>query len=51
LISIALALETVADIYYEEKKTATRDVLQLVARLAAEMSMDPAPLIDKMSKA
>ena len=40
-----LALEAAAAIYAEEKKIATAEVVDLIERLAAAMSMDPVPLL------
>ena len=45
-----LALETAAAIYAEEKKIATAEVADLIERLAAAMSMDPAPLPEGVPK-
>jgi hypothetical protein len=45
-----LALETVAAIYSEEKKIATAEAVDLIERLAAAMSMDPAPLLQGLPK-
>jgi len=45
-----LALETAAAIYSEEKKIATAEVVDLVERLAAAMSMDPVPLLERLPK-
>lgn len=45
-----LALETAAAIYSEEKKIATADVVDLIPRLAAAMSMDPVPLLEAVPK-
>jgi dihydroxyacetone kinase DhaKLM complex PTS-EIIA-like component DhaM len=45
-----LALETAADIYSEERKIAPVDVVSLVERLAAAMSMDPKPRLQKLPK-
>lgn len=44
-----LALETAAAIYSEEK-IATAEVVELIGRLAAEMSMDPVPLLERLPK-
>ena len=43
-------LETAAAIYAEEKKIATAEVADLIERLAAAMSMDPAPLPEGVPK-
>jgi len=40
-----LALETAAAIYSEEEKTATAEVVDLIERLASEMSMDSALIL------
>lgn len=45
-----LALETAAAIYSEEEKVATADVVSLIERLAAAMSMEPEPLLDRLPK-
>jgi hypothetical protein len=45
-----LALETAAAIYSEEKKIATAEVVDLIERLASAMSMDPAPLLERVPK-
>lgn len=45
-----LALETAAAIYSEEKKIATAEVVNLIERLAAAMSMDPVPLLERLPK-
>lgn len=45
-----LALETAAAIYSEEKKIATAEVVDLIERLAAAMSMDPIPLLERLPK-
>jgi hypothetical protein len=45
-----LALETAAAIYSEEKKIATLEVVGLIERLAAAMSMDPVPLLERLPK-
>lgn len=45
-----LALETAAAIYSEEKKIATAEVVDLIERLAAAMSMDPVPLLERLPK-
>jgi hypothetical protein len=45
-----LALETAVDIYFEEKKTATSEVLELVERLASLMGLDAEKLLSKMRK-
>ena len=45
-----LALEAAAAIYAEEKKIATAEVADLIERLAAAMSMDPAPLPEGVPK-
>lgn len=45
-----LALETAAAIYSEEKKIATTEVVDLIERLAAEMFMDPVPLLERLPK-
>lgn len=40
-----LALETAAAIYVQEKKIATAEVVDLIERLAAAMSLNPVPLL------
>lgn len=45
-----LSLETAAAIYSEEKKIATADVVDLIERLASAMSMDPAPLLERVPR-
>ena len=45
-----LALETTVDIYFEEKKTATTEIVSLVERLAAAMSMNPVHLREKLTR-
>lgn len=45
-----LALETAAAIYSEQKKIATAEVVDLIERLAAAMSMDPFPLLERLPK-
>ena len=45
-----LALETAAAIYAEAKKIATAEVVDLIERLAAAMSMHPAPLLEGVPK-
>lgn len=45
-----LALETAAAIYSEEKKIATAEVIGLIERLAAAMSMDPVPVLERLPK-
>lgn len=45
-----LALETAADIYAEEKRTASADVLAQVRCLAAAMSIEAEPLLQRLSK-
>jgi hypothetical protein len=45
-----LALETVADIYAEEKKVASPEVANLIERLAIAMSLDPASFLSRLAK-
>ncbi len=45
-----LALETAADICAEEKKVASADVVALIERLAEAMSIEPAPLLQRLPK-
>ena len=45
-----LALETAAAIYSEEKKIATAEVVDLIQRLAAAMSMNLVPLLEAVPK-
>lgn len=45
-----LALETAADIFGEENKVASADVVMLIGRLAEEMLMESAPLLQRLLK-
>jgi len=45
-----LALETAADIYAEEEKIASADVVGLVGRLAEAMSIEAAPLLQRLPR-
>ena len=45
-----LALETAVDIYAEEKKIASAEVVALVERLAEAMSIDSASLLQRLPK-
>lgn len=45
-----LALETAVAIYAEEEKMATAEVVNLIERLAAAMSMESAPLLERLQK-
>lgn len=45
-----LALETVADIYAEEKKIASANVVALFERLIGAMSIEPAPLLQRLPR-
>jgi len=45
-----LALETAADIYAEEEKIASADVVALVGRLAEAMSIEAVPLLQRLPK-
>lgn len=45
-----LALETAADIYAEEEKIASVDVVELIGRLAEAMSVETAPLLQRLRK-
>ena len=45
-----LALETAADIYAEEKKIASADVVALVERLAEAMAIEAVPLLQRLPK-
>ncbi len=45
-----LALETTADIYAEEKKTPSTEVLSLIERLAIAMSMAPESVLARLQK-
>lgn len=45
-----MALETAATIYSEEKKIATAEVVDLIQRLAAAMSMNLVPLLEAVPK-
>lgn len=45
-----LALETAADIYAEEKKIASADVVALIKRLSEAMSIESAPLLQRLPR-
>jgi hypothetical protein len=45
-----LALETAADIYAEEKQSASADVVALVGRLAEAMSIEVVPLLQRLPR-
>lgn len=45
-----LALETAADIYVEEKKIASADVVTLFEKLAEAMSVEVVPLLQRLPK-
>lgn len=45
-----LALETAVDIYAEEKKMASAGVVALIEHLAEAMSIEPAPLLQRLPK-
>lgn len=45
-----LALETTADIYAEEKKIPSAEVLSLIERLAIAMSMAPESVLERLQK-
>lgn len=43
-----LALETVADIYADEKKTPSAEVVALIEKLALDMSMKPSEVLERL---
>ena len=43
-----LAVETAIDIYVEEKKTASAGAIALIEQLTVAMSMDAAPLLQRL---
>jgi hypothetical protein len=45
-----LALETTADIYAEEKKIPSTEVLSLIEQLAIAMSMAPESVLERLQK-
>ena len=45
-----LAVETAIDIYVEEKKTASAGAIALIEQLTVAMSMDAAPLLQRLRK-
>ena len=45
-----LALETLVDIYFEERKTANPEVTNLVTHIAGEMGIDPHAMIQKLHR-
>ncbi|MCS4295489.1 hypothetical protein M2375_003732 [Comamonas sp. BIGb0152] len=45
-----LALETIVDIYFEEKKVASMRAINIIESLAYAMSMDPISLLRGISK-
>lgn len=45
-----LALETAADIYAEEEKIPSANVVSLIERLAIAMSMKPASVLERLHK-
>ena len=45
-----LALETGVDIYIEEKKIASENVVALIDRLAVAMSMERSPLLKRLPR-
>jgi dihydroxyacetone kinase DhaKLM complex PTS-EIIA-like component DhaM len=45
-----LALETAVDIYAEEKKIASAEVVVLIDHLAKAMAVDPEPLLRQLLK-